>query len=246
MFDKEFGTAAIHALATQAAAQSPCKKRKVGAVVLTNLGRTYIGWNHNGDKPCENIKGNTLPEVVHAEIDAINAYRTHSSKDEHAVAIYVTHQPCSNCAKTIATIGITETIIVDDFMKFDSSKATFELLPLSVAAMCDNLPSLSNLVIALRVKNSFNSSAAETLVNLLAGGRTAPIVANAINKVLQYGAKKYKPNNWRNVDDINRYWDALMRHCQAIELGEELDSESKLPHRDHALCNIAFLIELSA
>lgn len=245
MFDKEFGIATIKALAKQAAAQSPCKKRKVGAVVLTNLGRTYIGWNHNGDKPCENIKGNTLLEVVHAEIDAINAYRTFSSKDEHAVAIYVTHQPCRNCAKTITDIGITETIIVDDFMKFDQAKPTFELLPLSVAAMCDNLPSLSNLVIALQVKNSFNSSAAETLVNLLAGGRTAPVVANAINAVLKYGAKKYKPNNWRKVDNINRYWDALMRHCQAIELGEVNDQESGLPHTDHALCNIAFLIELT-
>jgi hypothetical protein len=63
--------------------------------------------------------------------------------------------------------------------------------------------------------------------------------------VLKYGAKKYKPNNWRNVDNIDRYWDALMRHCQAIELGEVNDPESGLPHTDHALCNIAFLIELS-
>ncbi len=242
MFDKEFGTAIIRDLAKQAAAQSPCKKRKVGAVVLTNLGRTYIGWNHNGDKPCENIKGNTLPEVVHAEIDAINAYRTHSSKDEHAIAIYVTHQPCSNCTKTIADIGITETIIVDDFMKFDSGKATFELLPKSVEVVTRGLTSLTRAVIEARNSHIRTLDLAS---DCLAHGRSAPVVANAINAVLKYGAKKYKPNNWRNVDNIDRYWDALMRHCQAIELGEVNDPESGLPHTDHALCNIAFLIELS-
>lgn len=243
MFDKEFGIATIKALAKQAAAQSPCKKRKVGAVVLTNLGRTYTGWNHNGDKPCENIKGNTLPEVIHAEIDAINAYRTFSSKDEHAVAIYVTHQPCSNCAKAIADIGITETIIVDDFMKFDSDKATFELLPASVEVVTRGLTSPTREIIRARATNT--PRALDVVIDCLAGGRSAPVVANAINAVLKYGAKKYKPNNWRNVDDINRYWDALMRHCQAIELGEVNDQESGLPHTDHALCNIAFLIELS-
>ena len=231
-------------LALKAARMSKCSKRKVGAVIIDEFGNCFMGYNHNNGKSCEDSNGNTLATVVHAEVDAINQYRTYSRVP--AKTIYVTHPPCDNCKAAIATAGIKETIIVDEFMKFDQAKPTFELLPLSVAAMCDSLPSLSNLVIALRVKNSFNSSAAETLVSLLAGGRTASVVANAINKVLQYGAKKYKPNNWRNVDDINRYWDALMRHCQAIELGEELDSESKLPHRDHALCNIAFLIELTA
>lgn len=231
-------------LAKAAAAKSPCKKRKVGAVVVTNMGGKFHGWNHNHDKPCENIQGNTLPEVVHAEVDALTRYYayTHRADGEHAVAIYVTHQPCNNCLRAIAIAGIKEIIIVDDFMKFDSGKATFELLPKSVEVVTRGLTSLTRAVIEARNSHIRNLDLAS---DCLAHGRSAPVVANAINAVLKYGAKKYKPNNWRNVDNIDRYWDALMRHCQAIELGEVNDPESGLPHTDHALCNIAFLIELS-
>jgi len=230
------------ALATQAASMSPCKKRKVGAVVVTNLGNTYAGWNHNGDKACENITGDTLPDVVHAEVDAINASHLHSSEDEHAIAIYVTHQPCSNCLKEIAAAGIKEILIVKGFMKFDSDKAAFGLLPKSVVYITQGLTSLTHDVISARHHGIYAITA---VIDCLAGGRAAPIVINAINAVLQYGAKKYKPNNWRSVDNVDRYWDALIRHCQAIELGEVVDQESGLPHADHALCNIAFLAELT-
>lgn len=225
------------------AAMSPCSKRKVGAVVVDASGKGFVGTNHNNGKDCEDYNGNTLATVVHAEIDAINQFRAFGKGP--ATAIYVTHPPCENCRKAIANIGIKEIIIVDEFMKFDSDKASFELLPASIATVCNDLPSLANLVIALRTRGNLGGLAYEQLINLLAGGRSAAVVATAVNNVLKYGAKKYKPNNWRNVDDINRYWDALMRHCIAIERGEEFDSESKLPHRDHALCNVVFLAELT-
>jgi deoxycytidylate deaminase len=230
-------------VAMQIATVSPCKKRKVGAVVVDNNGRLFTGYNAPDDSAeCEDSDGNTLPTVTHAEVAAIREWYRRSVVPAHT--IFVTHQPCDNCKAAIAEAGIKEIIIVDKFMKFDNDKPTFELLPGSITLMCDSLTSLSNLVIKLRSLNKLNGLAYDNLVNLLAGGRSASIVAMAINRVLQYGAKKYKPNNWRNVDDINRYWDALMRHCMAIEQGEDLDNESGLPHRDHALCNIAFLTEL--
>jgi deoxycytidylate deaminase len=230
-------------VAMQIATVSPCKKRKVGAVVVDNNGMLFAGYNAPDDSAeCEDSDGNTLPTVTHAEVVAIREWHRHSVVPAHT--IFVTHQPCDNCKAAIAEAGIKEIIIVDKFMKFDTDKPTFELLPGSITLMCDSLTSLSNLVIKLRSLNKLNGLAYDNLVNLLAGGRSASIVAKAINRVLQYGAKKYKPNNWRNVDNINRYWDALMRHCIAIEQGEDLDSESGLPHRDHALCNIAFLTEL--
>jgi deoxycytidylate deaminase len=226
-----------------AATVSQCKKRKVGAVVVDTSGKTFGGANHNNGKDCEDCNGDTLATVVHAEVDAINRWRKYGT--EPAKAIYVTHPPCDNCKVAIAEAGIKEIIIVDEFMKFDSDKASFELLPASIATVTDGLPSLANLVIALRNRANLGGLAYEQLTSLLAGGRSAAVVATAVNNVLKYGAKKYKPNNWRNVDDINRYWDALMRHCIAIEHGEEFDAESKLPHRDHALCNIVFLAELT-
>lgn len=234
---------AIAAMALTIAKSSLCKKRKVGAVVVDANGKTFAYFNHNNGAPCEDNNGNTLPTVEHAEVAAIKRWQAFSSA--RAVAIYVTHPPCENCRKAIANIGIKEIIIVDEFMKFDSDKASFELLPASIATVTDGLPSLANLVIALRNRTNLGGLAYEQLTSLLAGGRSAAVVATAVNNVLKYGAKKYKPNNWRNVDDINRYWDALMRHCIAIERGEEFDTESKLPHRDHALCNVVFLAELT-
>ena len=71
-----------------------------------------------------------------------------------------------------------------------------------------------------------------------------PKACEHLAKVLTYGAKKYKPDNWRKVDNISRYEDALFRHIQAWRKGEIYDSESGLHHLAHAMTNIVFLLEL--
>lgn len=71
-----------------------------------------------------------------------------------------------------------------------------------------------------------------------------PKAIKALAKVLTYGARKYKPNNWKQVDDTTRYWDALYRHLEAYRAGEITDDESGFNHLEHAITNIAFLIEL--
>jgi hypothetical protein len=64
--------------------------------------------------------------------------------------------------------------------------------------------------------------------------------------VLTFGAKKYGPHNWRNVQDAhNRYYSALMRHIVKFESGEANDPETGLSHLAHAMCNLVFLYELS-
>jgi len=61
-------------------------------------------------------------------------------------------------------------------------------------------------------------------------------------KVLTHGAKKYADNSWKSVENgKQRYWGALLRHIVAIEKGELIDPESKLPHLGHVFCNIMFL-----
>lgn len=74
------------------------------------------------------------------------------------------------------------------------------------------------------------------------------IPANAVDelaKVLTFGAEKYAPNSWQNVEDgLNRYRAALLRHTFAIQRGETVDSESGLPHSAHAMCCAAFIVEL--
>lgn len=45
-------------------------------------------------------------------------------------------------------------------------------------------------------------------------------------KVLTEGAKKYAPNNWKNVEDAKeRYYAALRRHTAAYRKGELINEE---------------------
>ena len=63
-------------------------------------------------------------------------------------------------------------------------------------------------------------------------------------EVMTLGARKYKPNNWRECEDLSRYEGAMLRHIQAHRMGEKLDPETGLPHLAHAMANITFLLEL--
>lgn len=71
-----------------------------------------------------------------------------------------------------------------------------------------------------------------------------PSAVKALAEVLTFGARKYKPNNWKNCQDPERYLAALMRHIEAYRAGEELDTDSGLPHLAHAMTNLSFLLEL--
>jgi hypothetical protein len=70
-----------------------------------------------------------------------------------------------------------------------------------------------------------------------------PIATKALAEVLTFGANKYAPNSWQTVPDAERrYLDASMRHLEAYRSGKPIDTESKLPHLWHLLCNVAFLV----
>ena len=63
--------------------------------------------------------------------------------------------------------------------------------------------------------------------------------------VLTFGATKYAPNQWRDVEDAReRYTAAAMRHLAAYRMGETHDIESGKHHLAHAMCCMAFNIEL--
>lgn len=208
----------LHKFLIHVASQSTSRKRKVGAVIclcskdISTGDDTYdtivTGWNYaHGDSmgPCEDENGNTLDNVIHAEVACINNYKEYI-KDRVTkecwhknLMMFITHPPCAGCLAAIADLGIAYTIL-GDFMKFDTSKLRYDLVPpKAIAQLAD---------------------------------------------ILTYGAKKYKPNNWRNVEDPDRYIAAMMRHIEAYRAGEINDPESGKPHLAHALTNIVFLIEL--
>ncbi len=94
-------------LAEKVALKSVCKRAQVGAVLAHHLdGDRYVGWNLRpcgGD--CEGEDGRTLPDVIHAEVDVINSAYTYQA-DLGGWVLYVTRQPCINCAQLIVGAGI--------------------------------------------------------------------------------------------------------------------------------------------
>ncbi len=74
--------------------------------------------------------------------------------------------------------------------------------------------------------------------NLLPWGPVTEIV-----KVLNYGATKYSPNNWRYVTDARkRYFAAAMRHTVAWAVGEKADEETGVHHLAHAATCLLFIL----
>lgn len=62
-----------------------------------------------------------------------------------------------------------------------------------------------------------------------------------VGRVLGFGANKYAAHNWRNGIDYSRLIGAALRHLAAINRGEDVDSESGLPHIHHVGCCVMFL-----
>jgi len=64
--------------------------------------------------------------------------------------------------------------------------------------------------------------------------------------VLDYGAKKYAPGNWRKAKTRGRYVAAALRHLFSWMTGETHDPESGLPHLGHAVCSLLFVLEMES
>ena len=66
---------------------------------------------------------------------------------------------------------------------------------------------------------------------------------NSVIEVLEFGAKKYSADNWREVDNAKeRYYNAAMRHIDSWWNGEKCDPETGIHHLAHAATNLFFLM----
>lgn len=65
----------------------------------------------------------------------------------------------------------------------------------------------------------------------------------AMADVLQYGATKYEPNNWRRGMKWSIPYACAMRHLMKWFEGEDRDDESGREHLSHVIANIAMLVE---
>ena len=74
-----------------------------------------------------------------------------------------------------------------------------------------------------------------------------PQFIEGVGEVLTFGAQKYEPNNWQNVEDPeDRYYAAALRHLMAWRKGETTDEESGLSHLKHAATNLMFLLHFES
>lgn len=59
-------------------------------------------------------------------------------------------------------------------------------------------------------------------------------------EVLEFGAKKYSPDNWKKGLDKKEILESMMRHLAALMDGEGTDPESGISHMGHIQCNAMF------
>lgn len=59
-------------------------------------------------------------------------------------------------------------------------------------------------------------------------------------EVLEFGAKKYEPDNWKKGFPKKEVLESMQRHLAKLFDGEEIDQESGLHHIGHIMCNAMF------
>lgn len=97
---------------------SEAERLKVGACLISNgnpvcfgVNGTPSGWSSN---TCESPTGDTLPEVIHAEINCLNKLRKLNVSTVDSTLL-VTHSPCLRCAHEIVDAGIVSVIYLSDY-----------------------------------------------------------------------------------------------------------------------------------
>lgn len=71
---------------------------------------------------------------------------------------------------------------------------------------------------------------------------SAPFILE-MGAVLEFGARKYAVQNWRQGIGCTRLLSAAMRHLFKWTMGEEKDEESGLSHLAHSAIDIMFAFE---
>ena len=98
-------------------ANSYCKRRKVGAILVKD--RMIISDGFNGtpsgfENICEDEEGKTKPYVLHAEANAISKVAK-SGNDSSGATLYVTDAPCMECSKLIIQAGIKRVVYMIEY-----------------------------------------------------------------------------------------------------------------------------------
>jgi dCMP deaminase len=107
-------------IATQVSKRSTCDRMRVGAVLVKDKRILTTGYNGSpaGLPHCDEV-GHLMVDghcirTLHAEQNAIIQAALHGVGIDGSV-LYVTHQPCVNCAKMLINAGIKRIVYVGNY-----------------------------------------------------------------------------------------------------------------------------------
>lgn len=107
-------------IARAVAKRSTCDRARVGAVLVRDKRILSTGYNgtprglpHCTEVGCIMVN-NSCQRVVHAEANVIIQAALHGVSTKGAT-LYVTHQPCLTCAKTIINAGIVRVVYAGEY-----------------------------------------------------------------------------------------------------------------------------------
>jgi dCMP deaminase len=103
-------------IALLSSCRSPCSRLHVGSVIVKN--NRIISMGYNGFIPgaphTSRIIDGHEQSTIHSEMNAIgDCAKRGTSLDEST--IYITHYPCVNCFRSIASCGINKIIYLYDY-----------------------------------------------------------------------------------------------------------------------------------
>ncbi len=103
-------------IAVLASGRSPCKRLQVGSVIVKDNRLISMGYNGflSGAPHVSIVKDSHEQAIVHSEINAITDCAKRGVQVSNA-SIYITHFPCLNCFRTIASSNIKEIVYLNDY-----------------------------------------------------------------------------------------------------------------------------------
>jgi dCMP deaminase len=95
------------AIANLSSVRSPCERLKVGCVLVKANRVVSMGYNGflGGCEHNSIIRDNHEQATIHAEINAVTDAAKRGASIDDSIA-YITHYPCLNCYKTLASSGV--------------------------------------------------------------------------------------------------------------------------------------------
>ena len=103
-------------IALLASCRSACDRLHVGSVIVRDNRIISLGYNGfiAGCSHTSNVKDGHEQATIHSEINAISDCAKRGVSLDNST-IYITHYPCINCFKSIASCGIKIIKYLDDY-----------------------------------------------------------------------------------------------------------------------------------